>query len=243
LREPLCLCYHAVSESWPADLSVTPEAFERQLALMARRGYTARRFTDSICVPAAGTLALTFDDAYRSVLELAEPIMRAHGMVGTVFVPTDWPGRAPAPMSWEGVSRWLGGPHESELEPLPWDGLRELAERGWEIGSHTCSHPRLSTLGAAELERELRESKAACERELGRPCRAIAYPYGDHDERVSAAVRACGYTAAGSLPRRLSPRSVNHPRIGIYHEDDERRFRLKVSPALRLLRSSRFWPE
>jgi peptidoglycan/xylan/chitin deacetylase (PgdA/CDA1 family) len=242
LSAPLCLCYHAVSESWPADLSVTPEAFERQISLLARRGYRARGFTDSIGAPGK-VVAITFDDAYRSVLERAEPILRAHGMVGTVFVPTDWPGRAPRPMSWEGIAEWLDGPHAGELEPLPWDGLRELAERGWEIASHSCSHPRLSRLGAGELERELRESKAACERELRRPCRAIAYPYGDHDERVTAAAEACGYAAAGSLPRRLSRRSVDHPRIGIYHADDDRRFRMKVSPAVRALRSSPLWPE
>ena len=39
MPDVLVLCYHAVSERFPAALSVTPEAFERQLHLLARAGY------------------------------------------------------------------------------------------------------------------------------------------------------------------------------------------------------------
>ena len=39
MSDTLVLCYHAVSESFPAPLSVTPTALEEQLALLAGRGY------------------------------------------------------------------------------------------------------------------------------------------------------------------------------------------------------------
>ena len=94
MSDVLVLCYHAVSPRWPADLSVTPEAFERQLQLLVDRGYRGATFHEAVTSPPTSrTVAVTFDDAYLSVLELAKPIMDRLGLVGTVFVPTDYPER------------------------------------------------------------------------------------------------------------------------------------------------------
>jgi peptidoglycan/xylan/chitin deacetylase (PgdA/CDA1 family) len=236
----LVLCYHAVSSSWPAALSVTPEALDRQLAMLARRGYRGARLTDALN---GGTerrvVSVTFDDGYRSVLELAKPILDRHGYPGTLFVPTDWPD-ADRPMDWRGIDRWLGTPHEQELTPLTWPELRELAAAGWEIGSHTCSHPLLTELEEQALARELRDSKARIEAELGRRCSSLAYPYGGVDARVANAVHEAGYQWAATIPRVLSPvRPLLWPRAAIYHDDDMRRFRAKISPSLRRVRASR----
>ena len=119
-----------------------------------------------------------------------------------------------------------------------------LADAGWEIGSHTCSHPRLTSLGDDDLARELVDSRSLVSERLGRPCGTLAYRYGDHDERVVKAARAADYAAAGTLPGRLpQARPLAWPRIGIYHGDNERRFRLKVSAAVRRLRGTRLWPD
>jgi peptidoglycan/xylan/chitin deacetylase (PgdA/CDA1 family) len=238
MTDILVLCYHAVSAEWPADLSVTPERFEAQLDLLVRRGYTGATLEQAITEPPGPrTVAITFDDAYRSVLELALPIMRRHGLTGSIYVPTDWPERG-APMSWAGIDQWVGGPHEQELRCLTWDQLGELAQEGWEVGSHTCSHPHLTQLSDAELAAELRRSRAACEDGLGQPCKSIAYPYGDVDGRVVAAAGAAGYGYGATLPetRFNRPEPLDWPRIGIYHRDDSRRFRLKVSRLVRRVR-------
>jgi peptidoglycan/xylan/chitin deacetylase (PgdA/CDA1 family) len=239
MRDLLILCYHAVSPSWPADLSVKPDAFESQLEALARRGYRGARFTEAVSEPHAGrVLAVTFDDNYRSVLERAKPILDRLGFVGTLYVPTDWPGES-RPMRWQGIDRWLGTPHEQEMMSLDWHELSGLADAGWEIGSHTCSHPHLPELDDAELDRELRASKARIEEELGRACTSLAYPYGAADARVIDATRRAGYLAAGTIPRVLStPQPLSWPRAPIFHGDDMSRFRMKVSPALRRLRSS-----
>ncbi len=240
---PLVLCYHAVSERWDASLSVTPAALEHQMRTLTARGLSSVTFTDAVVRPRAKTVAVTFDDAFRSVLELAYPVMNALGMVGTIFVPTDWPSRAPQPMSWDGIEEWLDGPHRHENTPLDWDELAWLADRGWEIGSHTCSHPHLPEVTDAVLDDELRRSKGVCTERLERPCTSIAYPYGEHDSRVMEVAQSCGYTAGCGLPGRLKRDGpLSEPRVGIYHGDDERRFRIKVEPAVRLLRSSPVWP-
>lgn len=236
----LVLCYHAVSERWPAALSVTPEALDWQLKSLVRRGYRGRRFTDLISEPQCGpAVAVTFDDNYRSVLDLAKPILDRHGFPGTLYVPSDWPDD-PRPMRWPGIDVWLGTEHEQELHSLRWEELRTLAKEGWEIGSHTCSHPHLTNLSDADLDRELTDSKAKIEAEMGSRCTSIAYPYGDIDERVELATQRAGYLAGAAIPRVLyPPRAFSWPRTPIFHRDSAMRFSAKVSPRLRRLRSSK----
>ena len=243
MSDLLVLCYHAVSERWPADLSITPERLAAQLDLLAARGYRGVTFTEAVLDPPGHrAVAVTFDDAYRSVLELGEPILKRLGWPATVFVPTDYAGTE-RPMSWPGIDQWAGGEFDRELVPMSWEELGRLAEDGWEIGSHTCSHPRLTTLADAALDEELRRSKSVCEDRLGRPCDSIAYPYGDHDARVAEAARRAGYRAAGTLPRRMNAGDpLRWPRVGVYYGDDFRRFKVKVSPLVRRVRATRAWP-
>src|SRR4051794_5860117 len=186
--DTLVLCYHAVSTTWTADLSITPERLERQLSLLVGRGYRGDTFTDAVTTSQTGRiLVVTFDDAYRSVIELARPILAALGLPGTVYAPTDYVG-SERPMSWPGIDHWSDGPHERELIPMGWDELGRLADDGWEVGSHTRSHPHLTQVeDDGALDGELAESRRLIEERLSRACRSIAYPYGDHDDRVVAA--------------------------------------------------------
>lgn len=235
----LVLCYHALSPTWDAALSTTPERFERQMKLLRRRGYRAATFAEAVLAPPGErVVAVTFDDAYRSVLDLARPILDSLGMTATVFAPTDFIGLA-APMSWDGIDRWHGGLHERELLPMSWEELRALVAAGWEVGSHTVSHPHLTSLDDRALERELESSKAACELELDMACGSLAYPYGDIDARVIAAAARAGYHAAASLPEgALGPRlAMAWPRIGVYRVDSQARFRVKVARTVRRART------
>lgn len=237
VNDLIVLCYHALSPTWTANLSTTPERFERQIALLVRRGYRGATFTQAVSSPPPSRIAvITFDDAYRSVIELARPILDRYGLPATVFAPTDSIG-SERPMRWPGIDQWLGGPHEHELTPMSWKELQTLAHAGWEIGSHTGSHPHLTQIDDDALADELVRSKAACEQHLAKPCTSLAYPYGEVDARVIAATAQAGYSAAATLPRSLRSRGVMEwPRIGIYRVDSDLRFRLKLSPILRRLR-------
>lgn len=240
--ETLVLCYHAVSEDWEASLSVTPERLTQQLRELSEKGYRGVTFSDAVSGNFEGkAVAITFDDAYRSVTERALPILERFGMPGTLFVPTDYLGQD-QPMAWPGISQWVGGDHERELLPMSWEQVRSLADAGWEIGSHTRSHPMLTEIPDDRLEEELVASREECERRLERPCRSITYPYGDYDERVVDAAAAAGYSFAGTLPSGYrEATALAFPRVGIYHVDDARSFRLKVSPLVRRLRRSALW--
>ena len=240
MSDLLVLCYHAVSENWPANMSVSPVDLAAQLETLVRRGYTGATFSDALTQQRTGrTLVVTFDDGLRSIGSLAFPILARLGLPGTVYVPTGFVGTE-RPMAWPGVDRWIGGPHEGELVPMDAGELRELAGSGWEIGSHTRSHPRLPELGDEELSVELRSSKAEVEDLVGMPCRSIAYPFGHVDRRVANAAGGAGYAAGAALAGyELGFDRLRWPRIGINQLDSARRFALKVSPVARRVRLAR----
>ncbi len=234
----LSLCYHAVSKRWSAPLSVTPEALESQLSLIRARGYRSATFTDAVHSGDRKTVCITFDDAFRSVHELAFPILHKLGFTGTVFVPTGFAG-SEEPLAWPGIDNWRNGPFEDELMPMSLEEMRRLLDAGWELGSHTVTHPRLTALPDAMLAQELGDSKRDCEALFGVECTSLAYPYGDHDARVIAATERAGYRAAGTLPGPLHPATaLRWPRVGIYHSDDTLRFRVKVSPVVAAIRGA-----
>lgn len=237
MSQPLVLCYHAVSETWESELAVTPAQLRGQVGDLLARGYRPATFLDAVLAPTGSrTLAVTFDDAYRSVFELARPVLNDLGAVGSVYAATDWIGRD-QPMGWPGLDKWLGTPDEDELLPMGWDELRKLAGEGWEVGSHTRSHPRLTELDRTALANELEGSRAACAEGLGHPCETIAYPYGDVDERVAQAAASAGYRAGGALPKvPHAPSALLWPRVGVYRFDGDARFRLKTSPLVQRLR-------
>jgi peptidoglycan/xylan/chitin deacetylase (PgdA/CDA1 family) len=236
----LILCYHAISPTWSADLSVTPQAFEHQIGSLAQAGWRFTGFTETLRrPPERKSVAVTFDDAFLSVKTHAMPVLSALGVPATVFVPTDYISRG-APLAWEGLGHWQHGPDAHELTPMSWDDLGELAEAGWEIGSHTRTHPRLTALDDETLVTELDQSREECAQRLGRLITSVAYPYGDVDDRVVAVARRTGYAVAAALEWPSSKSSsLRYPRVGIYRGDSSPRFRLKVSSLLRSRYGSR----
>ena len=238
----IVLCYHAVAEGWDADLAVSPSQFEAQVRFLVRRGYRGATFYEAVTAPPGPkTVAVTFDDGFCSVVEHAFPILARYHLPATIFVVTDLVGGA-GPLMWSGIDHWLDSPYRSELAPVSWLQLRQLAAAGWEIGSHTCTHPRLTQCSEDQLVQELRDSKQCCEEELGIACRSLAFPYGDVDSRVERAASDVGYATAGGLPAWRGSSLVTWPRVGIWHDESLTRFRLKVSPTVRRVQRSTAWP-
>lgn len=233
MSDTLVLCYHAISDSWPASLAVSADQLRTQLERLVRRGYRGVTFSEAVAGGHSGrTLAVTFDDAYRSTL-LAQPILAELGLPGTVFVPTAHVGSA-KPMSWDGIDQWVGGSHEGELNCMDAAELHALADAGWEMGAHTHSHPHLTTLDDAALARELSESRERVEQLMAAPCGSLAYPYGDFDSRVVAAARAAGYSAACTLDvGSYGGDPLTWPRVGIYRDEPDWRVALKCAPLAR----------
>jgi peptidoglycan/xylan/chitin deacetylase (PgdA/CDA1 family) len=191
--KPLVLCYHAVSPTWEHRLSIQPDLLLRQVRALSR----------------VRQVHTTFDDAFRSASTVFPDLERL-GVPVQIFVCTRY-ALVGAPLA----IPELAGDDPEQLATMNWDELREHAARGIAIGSHAVSHPHLTTLSEHELRRELNESKEEIEDRLGRPCDDLAYPYGEHDGRVRAAVRAAGYGRAYAL---RGPKSDAYaaPRLDLY---------------------------
>ena len=235
----LLLCYHSVSDRWDHELAVTERAFERHLRAMLRRRF--RPVGADAAIAGRGRLFhVTFDDAYRDIAGALDVLERV-GARATIFPAT----------SFADVGRPLAVPelrdevaaHPDRLATMDWDELRDLVARGFEIGSHTVSHPHLPRLTDAELETELLDARLRCEDELGTACRYLSYPYGEHDDRVRAAARRAGYTAAFALHGdgpRDDPFAV--PRVDFYRSDSRVRAAVKTSSARYILSIIRRYP-
>jgi peptidoglycan/xylan/chitin deacetylase (PgdA/CDA1 family) len=237
-EDVVVLCYHGISPTWKSDLSVPPDSLAQQVEALLGKGYRGATFQDAIFSREfPKTFAITFDDAYISVFEHALPILSRAGVPATVFVPTSFPD-SKNPMSWPGIEKWVDTPDAAELTCMTWEQLRELRRQGWEVGSHTCTHPHLTTLDDSALADELRLSRLMCEERLEAPCLSIAYPYGDVDARVAAAAQAAGYRLGATLPAGFHvPTPLRWPRVGMYGGDSELEFRLKTSRRVRSLRT------
>lgn len=227
---PLVLCYHAVTEGPPHRLAVDRRTLTRQVRSMLWRGYRPGTAAD-VVDGRRRVLHVTFDDAFRS-LALALPALEVLGVPVTVFACT----------AQADEGRPLDVPELEEdvranpraYETMDWDALRALVERGVEVGSHTISHPHLTRLADDELDRELGASRTRLEDEIGSPCRFLAYPYGEADERVRAAARRAGYDAAFGLRGSAIDRYAL-PRVDFYRNDSLVRAVLKTSRAYRPL--------
>ncbi|NLN77641.1 MAG: polysaccharide deacetylase family protein [Armatimonadetes bacterium] len=133
--------------------------------------------------------AITFDDGYLSVYEHACPILKDRDMTATVYVVVDTLG---------GINLWDKRAGDKEEKMMSADQARELAESGFEIGSHTLTHPRLANLNDDELIREIVDSKQKLEDIIQQDVTSLSYPYGNFDGRVLNAAAAAGYKNAVS---------------------------------------------
>jgi peptidoglycan/xylan/chitin deacetylase (PgdA/CDA1 family) len=167
----LVLCYHEVRSR---------ERFQAQMSALLERGYSVVTMEEVIEWSHRGqpiaspAVLLTFDGGYRSQLDNAVPALEALKLPATFF-----------PMS--------AGLDDSEISGR---ALAALAAQGHTIGCHTHTHPDLTMLHPAALEREVADSRRVLEDVVGRPVTAFCYPYGARSSRVIAAVRSAGFEVA-----------------------------------------------
>ena len=175
------LCYHKVGVPPPGsrlqDLWVSPRKFRSQVKYLLDNGYATLTFSDLRKAHETGadlpekSVLITFDDGYENNYSIAWPILKELGAKGNIFVVFNTIGKA---------NLWHSPASEPWVNMATLEQLREMQESGViEFGSHTMSHPRLSSLEPENAAWELAESKRQLEAALGREMFAFAYPYGD----------------------------------------------------------------
>jgi peptidoglycan/xylan/chitin deacetylase (PgdA/CDA1 family) len=162
-------------------LSVSPEQFAGHLAWLAREGYTPMRMDEvAACLKGIGgcperPVALTFDDGYDDAYTEAFPLLRRHGFVATFYI----------------VSSFVG--HEGYMR---WDELQILQNAGMEIGSHSVTHPDLTTLAQNQVSYQVTQSAEEIKTHLQIPVESFCYPIGKNNTSIQSIVKEAGYSNA-----------------------------------------------
>ena len=142
-------------------------------------------------------VVLSFDDGYHGDFGAAMPILHRRG----------WPGV---------LNLLVANLHRHGWGLKAWM-VRRLIGHGWEVDSHTLTHPDLATVTAARLWHEVHGSRVALRRLFRVPARFFCYPSGAFDAAVIHAVRRAGYLGATTeipgLARRSQPYTLARVRV------------------------------
>jgi peptidoglycan/xylan/chitin deacetylase (PgdA/CDA1 family) len=194
------LMYHRFGEDRFPSTSIRVEQFEAQLEHLRNGGFTVVPLSDAIAAVTDGkelppkAVAITIDDAYRSVYEVAYPRFVEYGMPFTVFVATDAVD--------EGLPAYMS-----------WDHMREMAGKGATYANHGATHTSLAERKAGESDEiwlnrvraDVDKGQRRLSEELEPLEGAFAYPYGEYDARVAEQLRAAGYVAFGQQSGAVGP--------------------------------------
>lgn len=207
------LMYHAV-EAPPAgtafpELWVPAESFAAEMERLHSDGYHAITMADATDywrgrrrVPRK-PIVLTFDDGFRSQVEEALPVLKRLGWPGVLYLE-------------------VAALHTPGSGGISNAGVRELLRAGWELGSHTMTHPDLPTIGAEQLHEEVVDSRRLLRRRFHVPVDAFCYPAGKYDDAVVAAVEQAGYSTATTVDPGLAGPGDRFrlPRVRVNGSDD-----------------------
>lgn len=184
-HDPLpILMYHAI-ETPPLDASypalyVPFAEFKDQMRWLARKGYNAvtmgqvfDAWFDGAEIP-ENPVVISFDDGIRSQYTHALPALAKRG----------WPGV---------LNLEVKSLDEGDIGT---DQVEEMIAAGWEIGSHTFTHPDVSTLSGDDLAHEVADSRTELSERLGVPVDFFCYPSGGYDKEAVQGVEDAGYRGA-----------------------------------------------
>ncbi|HYX27781.1 MAG TPA: polysaccharide deacetylase family protein [Pyrinomonadaceae bacterium] len=224
-RVPI-VCYHSVTSEPvnrdPHKQHLPQELFVRHLDYLQKRynvvslaDYLAAR-RNSHSLPDY-SVVLTFDDGFEDFYSVAAQHLRERNLPATVFVITD-----------HADARYV--PNGESF--LNWNQIRELFATGIEIGSHTCSHVRLSDLSREQAANELTKSRTIIESNLGQIPLSVSFPFGQTSESISRLAESSGYSGAIANDNGLNSQSTPVyalSRTVIASDDDVVLFAARVS--------------
>lgn len=198
LNNGTIVAFHRVTDQFPMNDLIISESLFRDYCQFFRRYFDVIGLSELVDDLSngrslSGKLAITFDDGYRDNFDSAAPILLDMGLPATFFI----------------VSRFIGTDHlpwwdkkaGTPARWMTWEQIRSLVDRGFEIGSHTCSHVNLSECSAEQAEYEIRQSlHDICNN--GIAVRHFSYPFGmasNFNEQCRQIVRDAGYASCSTL--------------------------------------------
>lgn len=149
-------------------LTLLTSQFEKQLEYLKKTGYTTITLEDMFNNLYYGTLLpqkpiiLSFDDGRESQYKYAFPILKKFGDTAEFNI----------------ITGFVGGYNGPAQSYMTWNQIKQLADAGMEIESHTVNHIALGGSNSKYINYELSVSKQTLEQKLGTIVQFIAYPSG-----------------------------------------------------------------
>ncbi len=197
------LCYHKFGSDEISSMTTPPHVFEQQMKYLKENGYrviSSRQLVDFLeyrrQIPKKSVL-ITMDDGYKSVYEVAWPILKKYDFTATLFIYTDY----------VGISK----------KAISWDELGILKNNGFTIGSHSVGHSDLTEKKQDEteedfqnrLKKEIFLSKEIIDAKLGQDTDFFSFPYGRYNADLMKMVKSAGYKIAVTVDRGSNPFFTN----------------------------------
>lgn len=189
--------YNDQSDKIGYNLSVDPAKFASQLDMILSLGYATVSFNDiaSSSFPAK-PIILTFDDGYDNFYTNAYPALKARNMKAVVYIITN-------KLNADGY--------------LTESQIADMIQNGIEVGSHTFSHPDLTTVSEEKAATELSESKSRLETLIGQSINSLCYPLGKANDAVESKAKLAGYqyavTTQSGVATFSNPLALNRYRV------------------------------
>jgi peptidoglycan/xylan/chitin deacetylase (PgdA/CDA1 family) len=218
------LMYHHVQDlaSDATELQLTwtvsPQNFDAQMALVARRGFHTITMGQLVAHLKGGKplpakpIVISFDDGWEEQYATAFPILKKYHLIGTFFVYT-------RPID--------------HGQFMTWAQLKEMSAAGMDVQAHTLTHPHLRTLPPDEAMKEIADSKSIIETHLGKPVVAFAYPFGEYNVSIIDMVKRAGYESAVTLAAGYQQRAdelFTLHRIRVSYQDTLDEFAKRLPP-------------
>ena len=226
------LTYHSLDNSGSV-ISTRPEKFRRQMKILHDSGSNVLSLREvANCLREKrnfppNSVAITFDDGFRSVYDVALPVLKDYGFAATVFLVTDFCGKN---------NRWAGQPESIPVfDLLSWNDITVMAGQNIEFGLHTASHPDLTKTSETKLEEEIVGAAETLRKNLNQNSYAFAYPYGKRSLLAEKIVNDHFYAACSTRMDFVSYESDVHflPRIDMYYFSTNNLFSASGSPGFR----------
>lgn len=187
------LVYHYID-----DYSI--ESFRKQIAYYSEhyKILSLSEFTEALSIKKNkddNILCITFDDAYKNIYLNAAPVLDSYDVKPCIFIPV---GFMETPKKIEYIKNNI---RSTIIDaPMSWEEMKDLADRGYEVGSHGWAHVDFGKAGI-DYELEFLESKRMLQDKLGREVKYFAFPFGKRKNITQTALdkaKEYGYSRAFS---------------------------------------------
>jgi len=189
------------SDQIGTNLSVSKAVFASEIAKYKSESYKTITFNKYLSGKASSkSIILTFDDGYDDAYT-AYNILKQNDFTGIFYIITN---------------------RIDTTGYLTSAQIKEMADSGMVIGSHTISHPDLSTTTQEQTLKELTLSKSKLESIIGKPVVDFCYPSGKYTSKTIEVLQNVGYKTAVTTATATKPRFTNFfelPRIRVNHSD------------------------